>query len=209
MMHANMTELLAAREGEQGLASAHISACAKCRQELVHLNSIAADLKTLPEHEVPENAWQNVLSAHKKSPVQQTLQRTVSLTRAIYALAASILVVGFTLIINPYQSPELQFDVLTNNVLPALEAESRALEYTLANYQQNTDNLTSAQLFKIEQLQWQLMLLDRKLMISQQQQDVELLETLWSERIKSLNELHVTYNSEQEMRVSQRQRDSL
>jgi hypothetical protein len=96
-----------------------------------------------------------------------------------------------------------------NSALPELQAESRALEYTLANYQLNQVHLSSAQQFKIERLQWQLMLLDRKLMVSQQQQDIELLETLWADRIKNLNELHVTYNSEQVMRVSQRQRGSL
>jgi len=209
-MHANITELLAAREGELGLASAHISTCQQCQQELKKLNLISADLKQLPERDVPEDAWQNILSAHKKSPRQQSLQKTVSLTRAIYALAASILVVGFTLITNtskPIESP--LNPTLVSNALPALEAESRALEYTLANYQLSEESLTSAQQFKIEQLQWQLMLLDRKLMVSQQQQNIELLEALWAERIKNLNELHVTYNSEQVMRVSQTQRGVL
>jgi len=209
-MHANITELLAAREGELGLASAHISTCQQCQQELKKLDLISADLKQLPERDVPEDAWQNILSAHKKSPRQQSLQKTVSLTRAIYALAASILVVGFTLITNtskPIESP--LNPTLVSNALPALEAESRALEYTLANYQLSEESLTSAQQFKIEQLQWQLMLLDRKLMVSQQQQNIELLEALWAERIKNLNELHVTYNSEQVMRVSQTQRGVL
>jgi hypothetical protein len=209
-MHANITELLAARDGELGLASAHISTCQQCQKELKQLDIIAADLKQLPEQDVPEQAWKNILLAHKKSPSQQSLQKTVSLTRAIYALAASILVVGFTLIINTSQPSEPQLNHgLVNNVLPALEAESRALEYTLANYQQNEASLTSAQQFKIEQLQWQLMRVDRKLMISQQQQNIELLEALWAERIKNLNELHVTYNSEQVMRVSQTQRGVL
>ncbi len=209
-MHANITELLAAREGELGLASAHISTCLQCQQELKQLDDIAADLNKYPEQDVPEQAWQNILLAHKKSPRQQSLQKTVSLTRAIYALAASILVVGFTLIINTSPSSDTQLNrLLVNNALPALEAESRTLEYTLANYQQNEASLTSAQQFKIEQLQWQLMLVDRKLMISQQQQNIELLEALWAERIKNLNELHVTYNSEQVMRVSQTQRGVL
>ena len=224
-MHANLTELLAAREGELGLASAHISTCQQCQQELTQLDIISGELKQLPEHDVPEKAWQKILSIHKKSPTQQSLQKTFSLTRAIYALAASVLVVGFTLVINSSQPNEsllnspllsntqmgntLVNHTLVNNSLPVLEAESRTLEYTLANYQQGEENLTSAQQFKIEQLQWQLMMLDRKLMVSQQQQDIKLLEALWAERIKNLNELHITYNSEQVMRVSQRQRGSL
>ena len=220
MMHANMTELLAAREGELGLASAHILSCQQCQQELAQLNVISEELNQLPEKDIPEKAWQNILLAYKKSPTQQSLQKTASLTRAIYALAASVLVVGFTLVINssqPHESPlnnpllnnTLVGNTLVSSALPELQAESRALEYTLANYQLNQEHLSAAQQFKIERLQWQLMLLDRKLMVSQQQQNIELLETLWADRIKNLNELHVTYNSEQVMRVSQRQRGSL
>ena len=152
-MHANLTELLAAREGELGLASAHISTCQQCQQELTQLDIISGELKQLPEHDVPEKAWQKILSIHKKSPTQQSLQKTVSLTRAIYALAAAVLVVGFTLVINSSQPNESLLNspllsntragnTLVNSILPALEAESRTLEYTLANYQQGEENLT-------------------------------------------------------------------
>ena len=191
-MHASMTELLAARDGELGLASSHIIECQFCQNEIGKLELISKGLQELPDQQTPNTAWKDIVSSYNKQPQQRKLQKATSLIRAVYALAASILVVGFTTILNVNQAPASQVD----NLLAELQAESRALEYVLSNYPFRDGQLTPQQNFKVEQLQWKLTMLDKRLMDIHPQQNNKQLEALWATRVKHLNTLHAAYNTQ-------------
>lgn len=200
-----MTELLAAREGELGLASSHIVECQFCQNEIKKLELISTELQELPDQQTPNTEWKDIVRVHKKQPQQMVLKKTISLTRAVYALAASILLVGFTAILNFKQAPAIPID----NLLAELQAQSRALEYVLSNYPDKEVQLTPLQSFKVEQLQWQLTMLDKKLMDIRPHQNNKQLEALWATRVKHLNTLHAAYNSQPITTVRHEQRDLL
>lgn len=194
MTHPNLTELLAIRDGEPSSANIHVSSCQVCQDELIKIEILVDELhrqSQTPELKVPDNAWQNILANNKHSPNPKMSASPASLTRAVYALAASILLVGFALLWSNFQSPALPLI----SALPELKAESSVLEDTLANYQNGNVELSAEQQFKIEKIQWNLMLLDQRLILSNQRQNKEELEDLWAKRIQDLTSLHAVYNN--------------
>ncbi|GLX79201.1 hypothetical protein tinsulaeT_25410 [Thalassotalea insulae] len=204
-MHANMSELLAAREGELGLASAHIAHCAVCKAELAKLEGIAEQLRQLPNDVQSQTGWDDIVKAHKQYTSEYKNRESAPLIRSIYALAASIMIVGFSAILSFTPLNESSKD----DLISGLQAESRALEYTLAHYQPSEQHLTAAQQFKLEQMQWQLMMLDRRLVETQLQQNLVQQKSLWQSRVEHLYDMHAVYSSEPVFRQNHERRDVL
>ncbi|MBV1911448.1 MAG: hypothetical protein KUG78_19300 [Kangiellaceae bacterium] len=212
-MHANITELLAARDGEIGLASRHIAKCESCQHEILKLDRVSTELNHVAVQHTPSTHWDDILIAHKcidkerqrAKLLQVPLTKKHALTRPLYTLAASILAVGFTAIFNFKQPPVAPIE----NLLLELQAQSSALEYVLSNYSENDIQLTQLQSFQIEKLQWQLVMLDQQLIDMQSKKNIEQLEVLWTNRVKHLNTLHAAYNKEPVILESLEQRELL
>ena len=185
-MHASISELLAVRDGEKGIAYQHVTDCQMCQLEIKRLDDIGSRLVDLPEVEVPDDSWQKIVAQRTQST---SVKPSGSLVRSIYALAASIMIVGFSAILTFKSTPETE-------ILSDIRAESRALEKVLASFRVNNSNLTMSQEFKLEQLHWQLMVLDQKLSAPERGLNKASLENLWQERIKTMNTMLATYNND-------------
>jgi len=202
MNHPNITELLAIRDGESTSASVHVSTCQICQDELNKIEILVAELCHLHEPQLPEDAWEKIVAKHNNTQPKPPGKPT-PLSKVLYALAASVLLVGFITLLSPNKT----INTPLVSVLPELKAESRALEHILANYQTNSLELSASQQFKIEKIQWELMLLDQKLSLNNKQNNEKQLEKLWLNRIENLTTLHAIYNNNPEVMLAQSTRN--
>ncbi|MFT4629871.1 MAG: hypothetical protein ACI9WC_003481 [Arenicella sp.] len=129
------------------------------------------------------------------------LNNNLSLSKAIYSLAASVLLTGFIgLYIFGQQSPSNHQAALLQANIQELMLNSRGMELALQNVAFQNELLTSSEQSAAERLYWRLTYVDQ--MIDEdsanRKSNPERIKTLWNERIDALNGLNQIYYQRQQ-----------
>lgn len=131
----------------------------------------------------------------------QTKSNFNNLSKAIYSLAASIMVTGFIgLFVYGQQSAERQQSELLQANIQELMLNSRAMELAYQNVALQTELLTTAEQTEAERLYWRISYLDQMIHDNNvnSQSNPERVETLWNDRIEALTELNKLYFQRQQ-----------
>jgi hypothetical protein len=216
-MHATNKQLLEVIDGEQSEMSQHVSSCEQCQIALTELQSFESEvgLKMFDAADkVPSNdVWERIQSSLDQSSLDEdsvvgeppdiTQQNsnvhklaTVtqhSLSKPIYALAASIAFVG---IVSVFMFSQQQNNQLQNQIMQAslneLMLNSRGLEHVLQKVADQNLALNVANQKAADRLYWRLTYVDQ-LINQASPENTERMEILWNDRIEALNALNQIY----------------
>ena len=142
-------------------------------------------------------------SSAREVPVELLVassQRQNSLSRAIYALAASILVTGFIgLYMFGQQGPGQQQDQFMQASIQDLMLDSRGMERALQKVALQKELLTVAERSVADRLYWRLAYVDQMIHDNDADgNDPVRIEALWNERVDALTELNQLYYQRQQ-----------
>ncbi len=205
-MHANIEELLEIKDGEPSSKRQHVNECEECQISLRELQSLESEIGLQmfdAADQVPsDDVWNRIqLSLESQNAVRMennsvhTLVTAPqnSLTKAVYALAASIAFVG---VIAVFMFSQQQNSQLQNQILQAslneLMLNSRGLEQVLQNVADQNQALSVANQKAADRLYWRLTYVDQ-LIDQASPENTERMEVLWNDRIEALNALNQIY----------------
>ena len=213
MMHANIEELLDISAGEQSLKRKHVAECEQCQSALDELQSfesrVALEMFDAADKVPSDDVWDRIQKRLYQPPEHIALVagqqhdannvRTLvagannSLTKAIYALAASIAFVGVIAVFmfSQQQSNQLQAQVIQSSI-DELMLSSRGLEHVLQKMANQNEALSVANQTAADRLHWRLTYVDQ-LIDKASPENVERMEVLWNDRVDALNELNQLY----------------
>ncbi len=185
-MHADFHELseLAAGRHEP---SAHVRTCGACHAQLARLRTVRNGLRALDPLAPPAAGW---------AGVQSRLERRAELraqapTPLAYALAASLLVVAFTVMLLAHPSQESAVASMDAAAVPldGLVAENARLEAYLAELPQpRTTRVGTA--YTVATIEDRLALVDDRITaVALEPNAPEVAEDLWRERVTLMNSL--------------------
>ena len=221
-MHATTEQLLEIKDGLDNQANIHVENCEACKAELNALLNLNKQIFDQANQEVPEEIWQRIrgtveLNTHmgdvtnehnfqpETVPVELLIPNKPAsfnpLSRAIYTLAASILVIGFIgLYLFNQNSASVQQTQLLQANINELMLNSRSMEQALQRVALQNEALTASERSVAERLYWRLTYVDQ--MINENdldnQLDAERTKHLWTERIDTLTELSQLYYQRQQ-----------
>ena len=137
--------------------------------------------------------------AMQNSAVQSS--KMGGLTRAIYSLAASVMVTGFVGMYVFSQSNQVSQDPLLHANIEQLMLNSRGMELALQNVASQPESLSLAERSAAERLQWRLTYLDELIHnhSADSEQDILRVEQLWNDRVRALTELNKLYYQRQKV----------
>lgn len=209
-MHANIDELLDISAGEQSPKAKHVAECEQCRNTLEELQSfesrVGLEMFDAADKVPSDDVWDRIqnhlylppehitLAAGNASNVQTLVAApNNSLTKAIYALAASIAFVGVVSVFmfSQQQSNQLQAQMMQSSI-NELMLNSRGLEHVLQKVANQNEALSVANQTAADRLYWRLTYVDQ-LIDKASPENVERMEVLWNDRIDALNELNQLY----------------
>lgn len=135
------------------------------------------------------------------------LSNSGSLSKAVYSLAASILVTGFIglYIFGQQDSSREQSQLLASNI-QELMLNSRGMEVALQKVALQSELLTTADQSNADRLYWRLTYLDQMIQENSVDNDTnpERIKALWNNRIDALTELNqIYYQRKQELNESE------
>ena len=213
MMHENIEELLDISAGEQSLKRKHVAECEQCQSALDELQSfesrVALEMFDAADKVPSDDVWDRIQKRLYQPPEHIALVagqqhdannvRTLvagannSLTKAIYALAASIAFVGVIAVFmfSQQQSNQLQAQVIQSSI-DELMLSSRGLEHVLQKMANQNEALSVANQTAADRLHWRLTYVDQ-LIDKASPENVERMEVLWNDRVDALNELNQLY----------------
>ncbi len=210
--HANTDELLDYLNDEQRInssatKSAHIRECDHCQAELNALSTIGPVLfnhvDEKPRDEVWERLQRSLYSGTSESDVVTRVHQAEvyqlrpsvyqSLSKSIYALAASVAFVGVigVFMFSQQQSNNQQTQRLQASI-NELMTNSRGLEQSLQTVALQNRALSDANQRVADRLYWKLTYVDQ-LIHEAAPEDSERVKTLWNDRVEALNELRQIY----------------
>ena len=205
-MHANIDQLLDIINGDQSPKHAHVTKCEQCQSRLSELRSFKSEVSLQmfdAADRVPSNdVWSRIQNSTDQQQSALPLVNNVhelsappqqSLTRAVYALAASIAFVG---VVSVFMFSQQQSNQLQNQVIQAslneLMLNSRGLEHVLQNVADQNQALSLVNQKAADRLYWRLTYVDQ-LIDQASPENPERMEVLWNDRIDALNELNQIY----------------
>lgn len=184
MMHANTEQLLAIKDGSDTPAAEHVASCPQCQAALKELQDIQHQLQSL-DSQAPTGQWHKIQAAHL-SQVQQRSSK--GLTRAIYALAAAILLSAVMVI--QFLSAGNEKETIMYERMVQLIVASNTLEQSVNLHMNQTDvQVSRSQIFRLERLKWRLKLIDQKIEASALA-DTDTLVVLWQDRVRALQAIN-------------------
>ena len=218
--HATIDELLSFKNDDSkshlsDSKAKHIETCVDCKNELSSLSQVGEILFNHANEKPRDEVWQKLqlalygetVSTHAY-PESQAIQTNVpqspsvytlrpaghqSLSKAIYALAASVAFVGivaaFMFSENLSNSRQTQ---LMQASINELMKNSRSLEQSLQTVISQNRALSEANQRVAERLYWKLSYVDQ-LIHEVRPEDSERIMTLWNDRVEALNELQQIY----------------
>ena len=225
--HASIDDLLEIKDGLENAMSAHVHECGVCQFELDALRRINHELFAIADQRPSPDLWHKIERAAGRSgstgvetPLGlQTNQHSQnrrarprisilphsasndnSLSRAIYTLAASILVTGF---IGLYMFGQNHNSSSQNELMQAsiqqLMINSRGMEQALQTVSLDSELLSVAERSRADRLYWQLAYLDQEIHQSKfnPDSDQQRLEVLWGNRVRALRDLNQLYYQRQ------------
>lgn len=204
-MHANIDELLEIKDGEPSLKREHVSTCEECQTALHELQLLESEIGLQmfdAADQVPsDDVWDRIqlnLEKQQSAAITNNVHTLVAppqhtLTKAIYALAASIAFVGVITVFmfSQQQSSQLQTQILQAS-LNELMLNSRGLEQVLQNVADQNQALSVANQKAADRLYWRLTYVDQ-LIDQASPENNERMEVLWNDRIEALNALNEIY----------------
>lgn len=191
-MHATIEQILDIKDGIKTPVDHHVAECQSCQKALQEIMQMHHELNHLKEESVPSDAWQKI---RLNSTITQNQSKSTSLVRAIYTLAASILI-GSVIIVgfgnNPYSEQDRQY-----NELIRVMVESNTLENVIAKQITNGSHLVnSVNQLRIDQLKWRLMLIDQKIE-SLEANTTDRKLSLWQDRVRALEAIYDSFYNNQ------------
>lgn len=172
------------------------------------------DVQNMQEHRnlvsagaITEERGLNGSAAHADVPVELLLanstglNNTQSLSKAIYSLAASVLLTGFIgLYVFGQHSPSNQQAALLQANIQELMLNSRGMELALQNVAFQHELLSSSEQSAAERLYWRLTYVDQMIDedSAKSESNPQRIKTLWNERIDALNGLNQIYYQRQQ-----------
>jgi hypothetical protein len=211
-MHANIEDLLAINDGDDNSVTqevrVHVESCAECQQQLKSLVSIASNVGAAMleefDHEPSKEVWtrlQNSINSTDAGLANTSIVSNVvpmkpgnmqSLTRAIYALAASIAFVGLVSVFMLSGSSQNQQALMLQASVDQLMTNSRGLEQSLQQVVKQNEVLSVANQQAADRLYWRLTYVDQ-LIQDASPANSEQLKVLWNDRVEALNALNKLY----------------
>lgn len=199
-MHAKFEDLLAIKDAEPNLMSDHVQQCLYCQSELDALSDIGEQMFQHFDSIPNEDVWQRIQASvkdnqesHKGSTVLPMNPHSMqTLTRAIYALAASIAFVGLVSVFMLAGNSQNQQAQLLQASVDQLMTNSRGLEQSLQQVVQQNQALSVSNQQAADRLYWRLTYVDQ-LIQGASPEDSEQLKVLWNDRVEALNELNKLY----------------
>lgn len=205
-MHANIDQLLDIINGEQSSMLEHVTDCKQCQSALGELQSfeyeVGLQLFDAADKVPSDDVWNRIQSSLEPQPLVAPVVNNVlafsstpqqSLTRAVYALAASIAFVGVVSVFmfSQQQSTQLQSQVIQAS-LNELMLNSRGLEHVLQKVADQNQALSVVNQKAADRLYWRLTYVDQ-LIDQASPENPERMEVLWNDRIDALNALNQIY----------------
>ncbi len=209
-MHANIDELLEIIDGEQNSMREHVAECEQCQHALEELQSFRSEvgLKMFDAADQVPNAgvWNRIQNSLDQQQIPESIHSNVqpfiaapqqSLTKAIYALAASIAFVGVVAVFmfSQQQNAQLQTQIMQAS-LNELMLNSRGLEQVLQKVANQNEALSVANQEAADRLYWRLTYVDQ-LIDQASPENTERMEVLWNNRIEALDALNKIYYQHQ------------
>lgn len=204
-MHANIDQLLEIKNGEQSLKREHVAECEQCQVALSELqlfeSEIGLQMFDAADKVPSENVWARIQNSIEQQSstlntpnvVALVAARQPSLSRPIYALAASIAFVGVVAVFmfSQQQNAQLNTQVMQAS-LNELMLNSRGLEQVLQKVADQNQALSVVNQKAADRLYWKLAYVDQ-LIDQAGPENTERMEVLWNDRIEALNSLNQIY----------------
>ena len=220
--HASLEQLLELKDSVHNEAAEHAAACELCQRELESLKALGqqifVDADQTPDPQVWDRITQSVALRNEHATEQEYERGSVpldlliadraqannvgTLSKAVYSLAASILVTG---LIGLYLYGQQNVSTSTQNQMlqasiQELMLNSRGMERILEKVALQNELLTTAEQSAAERLYWRLTYVDQ--MIHEDsaniQSDPARIKVLWNDRIDALTELNQIYYQRQQ-----------
>lgn len=214
MMHANIDELLDISAGEKSLKSKHVAQCEQCQSALNELqlfeSRVGLEMFDAADKVPSSDVWDRIQKGLYESPEHISLAAEQpfdvnnvhalvaapnnSLTKAVYALAASIAFVGVIAVFmfSQQQNNQLQSQFIQAS-LNELMLNSRGLEHVLQKVAEQNEALSVANQKAADRLYWRLTYVDQ-LIDQASPENTERMEVLWNDRVEALSALNQIYH---------------
>jgi len=186
-MHASTEQLLLIKDGEKSQCDEHVHNCKFCQKALFELSQVQSELQNL-SNQAPADMWNKIQSEYQ---FKQDAKHSSSLIKAIYTLAATILLTGGLIVFSNHQQSQSNAEQYQN--ITQLMANSSALEKSIAMLV-NSGEINSDALYQNKKLKWRLMLIDQKIQ-STHAEDLNNHIVLWQDRIRALKSLNQNMNT--------------
>ena len=199
-MHAKFEDLLAIKDGNVNAMFGHVQQCSHCQSELNALNNIGSQLFQHYDSAPSDDVWQRIQTSVNESKEPDAPSNVLpmkphsmqSLTRAVYALAASIAFVGLVSIFMLSGRSQHQQTQLLQASVDQLMTNSRGLEQSLQQVVQQNQALSVSNQQAADRLYWRLTYVDQ-LIQGASPENSDQLKVLWNDRVEALNELNKLY----------------
>jgi hypothetical protein len=171
------------------------------------VQNMREDRKAVSAGAITEERSLSSSASHADVPVERLLANsseltnTHSLSKAIYSLAASVLLTGFIgLYVFGQHSPSNQQAALLQANIQELMLNSRGMELALQNVSFQHELLSSSEQSAAERLYWRLSYVDQMIDedSAKSENNPEHIKTLWNQRINALNGLNQIYYQRQQ-----------
>ena len=205
--HANVEQLLEIKDGISNSASEHVRNCEPCQEEIGSLLALSEQIFIDANLPADPDVWERIKATHASNATtdRQRYQHVpmellaanmpaqasqASLSKAIYSLAASVLVTGFIglyLFGQQNISNNQQNRMLQANI-QELMLNSRGMERSLEKVALQNEMLTASEQSAADRLYWRLTYVDQLIHENNadNQVDPARMEMLWSDRINAL-----------------------
>lgn len=183
-MHASTEELLLIKDGHPSIHESHVKGCSICQHKLSSIQSIQNDMQKMTST-APTHLWKHIATQQQ---LNQQVRYSSQLMKMVYALAAVVFItVGLStgLFLQQTQRQELLYDQMKK-----LIASSQNLENVIAT--RVNDSLRNEQ---IRRLKWRLQLIDEEMQMTNND-DIHHHISLWQDRIRTLQSMHVFLNED-------------
>lgn len=199
-MHANYQDLLALRDGQTNDMQAHVDSCAECQAELKSIDGAVEQLFAQYDTKPSDAVWSRIQSSLQVEADSKLASNVValkpynmqSLTRSIYALAASIAFVGVISVFMLSGNSQNQQTQLLQASINELMTNSRGLEQSLQQVVIQNQALSVSNQQVAERLYWRLTYVDQ-LIQEASPENSQQIKVLWNDRIEALNALNKLY----------------
>lgn len=227
-MHANLKQLLEIRDGLENAMSEHVENCQHCQAEMAYVCKLSQQIFEAADQQPSDQLWDKIVAESglqssglptRSSPspeptylagqsteqlVSSVTMQNSSLSRPIYALAASVMFVGLVSIfmISQQNSAWQQASQMQASI-NQLMMNSQGLENVLQQVVVRDEGLSADDQAVAERLYWKLTYVDQELDSADPEvpEEAERIKILWSDRVEVLNELNRLFYQRKEALV--------